>query len=87
MKIRKDHCVIFEMRQKAIKSIQFQLKRIVNNDIIPPVKGDDSFLYFGRHFNLSMSNAMHIVELFEILEFLMSDMDKLPIRSNNKLLL
>ena len=70
-----------------MKSIQFQLKRIVNNDIIPLVKGDDSFLYFGRHFNSSMSNVMHIVELFEILEFLMSEMDKLPIRPKNKLLL
>ena len=78
---------MFGMRKQSMKSIQFQSKRIVNNDIIPPVKGDDSFLYFGRHFNFSMSNVMHIVELFEILEFLMSEMDKLPIRPKNKLLL
>ena len=70
-----------------MNSMQFQPKRIVNNDIVPPVKGDDSFLYFGRHFNFSMSNVMHIVELFEILEFLMSEMDKLPIRPKNKFLL
>ena len=78
---------MFGMRKQSMKSIQFQSKRIVNNDIILPVKGDDSFLYFGRHFNFSMSNVMHIVELFEILEFLMSEMDKLPIRPKNKLLL
>ena len=36
-------------------------------------------IQFGRHFNFSMSNAMHIAELFEILGYLMSDIDKLPI--------
>ena len=70
-----------------MNSMQFQPKRIVNNDIVPPVKGDDSFRYFGRHFNFSISHVMHIAELFEILELLVSNMDKLPIRPKNKLLL
>ena len=52
------------MKKQSVKSIHFQTKLILNNDIVPPVKGDDSFRYFGRHFNFSLSNAMHLAELF-----------------------
>ena len=87
MKIRVDKYVTFGMRKQSTKSIQFQLKLFSNSELVPPVKADDSFRYLGRHFDLSMSNAMHKSELLEILGSLMSDIDVLPIHPKNKLFL
>ena len=87
MKTRVDKCVTFEMRKQSTKSIQFQPKLFINSELVPPVRADDSFRYLGRHFDFSMSNAMHKSELLEILGSLMSDIDMLPIHPENKLLL
>ena len=86
-KITVDKCVTFGMRKQSLKSIQFQPKLFMNSELVPPVKADDSFRYLGRHFDFSMSNAMHKSELLEILESLMSDVDILPIHPKNKVLL
>ena len=87
MKIGVDTCVTIGKRKKSTKYIQFQPKLIINSELVPPVKADDSFRYLSRHFDFSMSNAMHKAELLEILGSLMSDIDKLPIHLNSKLLL
>ena len=87
MKIRVDKCVPFGMRKQSTKSIQFQPKLFINSELVPPVRVDDSLRYLGRHFDISMSNAMHKSELLEILGSLMSDIDMLPIHPENKLLL
>ena len=87
MKITVDKCVTFGMRKQSLKSIQFQPKLFMNSELVPPVKADDSFRYLGRHFDFSMSNAMHKSELLEILESLMSDVDILPIHPKSKVLL
>ena len=82
-----DKCVTFGMRKQSTKSIQFQTKLFITSELVPPVKADDSFRYPGRHFDFSMSNAMHKSELLEILGSLMSDIDMLPIHPKKKLLL
>ena len=78
MKIRVDKCVTFGMREQLTKSVQFQPKVFINSELFPPVKADDSFRYLGRHFDFSMSNAVHKSELLEILGSLMSEIDMLP---------
>ena len=87
MKIGVDTCVTIGKRKESTKSIQFQPKLIIYSELVPPVKADDSFRYLGRHFDFSMSNAMHKAELLEILGSLMSDIDKLPIHLKSKLFL
>ena len=87
MKIRVDKCVTFGMRKQSTKSVQFQPKLFINSELVPPVKADDSFRYLCRHFDFSMSNAMHKSEFLKILGSLMSDIDMLPIHPKNKLLL
>ena len=87
MKIRVDKCVTFGMKKQSTKSVQFQPKLFINSELVRPVKADDSFRYLDRHFDFSMSNAMHKSELLKILGSLMSDIDMLPIHPKNKLFL
>ena len=78
MKIRVDKCVTFGMRKQLTKSLQSQPKLFINSELFPPVKADDSIRYLGRHFDFSMSTAVHKSELLEILGSLMSEIDMLP---------
>ena len=59
----------------------------INNEPVLPIKNDESFRYRGRHFEFSMSNLKHKLELVHVLESFTSDIDKLPIHAKNKLLL
>ena len=69
----------FSYEKGSSKSIQFQPKLNINNKPVAPIKKDESFRYLGRHFDVSMSNMKHKLEIVYVLESLMSDTDKLLI--------
>ena len=74
------------MTKGSTKSIQFQPKLIINSELVPLIKKDDSFPYLGRHFHFPMTNEKHKSELVEVFDSLMSGIDNLPMHPKNKLL-
>ena len=44
------------MKLNGKQSSQFKPYLKVNNEMIPPVKLNDSFVYIGKEFNFNMSN-------------------------------
>ena len=87
MKIRVDKCSTFGIKKCTSKSAQYQPKLLVNNELIPCVKIDDSFCYLGRHFDFEMSNEKHKSELTSVIDDVMSSIDLKPLHPKNKLLL
>ena len=79
--------MVIGMRRGSTESIHFQPRFFIESEPVPGMKNDESFLYHGRYFDFSMSNAKDRVELVDVLESFMSDIDKLPIHPKNKLLL
>ena len=59
MIIRVDKCITFGEKKATTKSIQYQPKLFINNQLIPRVDNGDSFKYFGRYFDFGMTNSMH----------------------------
>ena len=59
MIIRADKCHSFEIKKSGTISKQFQPKLFVHNEIIPPVKQDEYFMYLSRHFDYKMTNNQH----------------------------
>ena len=55
MHIRVDKCATFGIREQSTRSIQFQPKLIVTDDLVLAVKIGDSFRYLRRYFDFNMS--------------------------------
>ena len=55
--------------------------------LVPAVKNGESFCYMGHHFDFDMSNNMNKSELSDSLNATLSEIDLLPPRPKNKLLL
>ena len=83
--IREDKCHTFGIMKKSAISTQTKPKLYVNNEVIPPLKDDESFKYLGRYFNFSINNQKHKEELLETTTTTLSNINKLPVHSKNKL--
>ena len=59
MTIRVDKCITFGIKKATTKSIQYQSKLFINNQLIPRVDNGDSFKYLGRYFDFGMTNSKH----------------------------
>ena len=59
MIIRVDKCHSFGIKKSSTSSKQLQSKLFVNNELVPPVKQDEYFMYLGRHFDYKMTNNQH----------------------------
>ena len=54
--IRVDKCSSFGIKKHLSKSIQYQPKLFVNNQLIPHIEISKSFCYLGRYFDFNMSD-------------------------------
>ena len=87
MIIRVDKCTTFGIKKFSTRSLQYQPKLFINNEIVPPVITGESFKYLGRHFDFNMSNQEHMSKLSSIFTELLTQIDSLPLHPKNKLLL
>ena len=87
MIIRVDKCCTFGIRKIETSSIQYLLKRFVNNEIIPAIKDNENFIYLGRSFNFKMDNSYHKLELVSNTKEFLEKISSLPLHPRNKLLL
>ena len=87
MVIRVDKCVTFGIKKLSSRSLQFQPKLLINSEVVPPVKKDESFKYLGRFFNFDMDNMDHKDFLISNLQTLLKKIDTFNIHPRNKLLL
>ena len=67
MIIRVDKCSSFGIKKHLSKSIQYQPKLFVNNQLIPRIEIGKSFCYLGRYFDFNMSDERHKSELCDLL--------------------
>ena len=84
MIIRVDKCITFGVKKATIKSIQYQPKLFINNELIPRVDNVDSFKYLGRYFEFDMTNSMHKSKLTAELNKILSQIDLLPLHPKCK---
>ena len=63
MIIRVDKCCTFGISKIKTPSIQYLPKLFVNNEIIPAIKDNETFIYLGRSFNFKIDNSYHKLEL------------------------
>ena len=54
MVTRLDKCVTFGIKKFSSRSLQFLPKLLINSEVVPPVKTDESFRYLGHFFNFNM---------------------------------
>jgi len=87
MIIRVDKCVTFGIKKFSSRSLQYEPKLFINNEIVPAVKSGDSFKYLGRYFNFEMDNEIHKEKLKSSLPDMLTRIDALPVLPKNKLLL
>jgi hypothetical protein len=85
--IRVDKGSSFGIRKRSSKSIQYQPKLFVNNQLIPRIELGESFRYLGRCFDFNMSDERHKSELCDLFNDIVSKIDKLPLHPRNKILL
>ena len=85
--IRVDKCVKFGIKKASSKSVQYQPKLLINNQVIPFVKNDDTFRYLGRHFDFEMINSMHKAELSKTVNETLAYIDLHSLHPKNKILL
>ena len=85
--IRVDKCVTFGVKKYSTRSTQFQPKLLIDKQLAPPVKNDDSFKYLGCFFDFDMTNELHRSKLLSLFSTLMKGIDDLPLHPKNKLLI
>ena len=86
MIIRVDKCSSFGIKKHSSKSIQYQPKLFVSNQLIPRIEIGKSFCYLGRYFNFNMSDERHKSELCDLFNNIISKIDELPLHPRNKTL-
>lgn len=85
MLIRVDKCHSFGMKKIKSHSKQVQPKLYINNELIPPIKNHESFLYLGRYFDFKMSNKDHMNRILDTVNTNMESINNLPLHPKNKM--
>ena len=87
MLIRPDKCHSFGMKKNSTKSVQYSPKVYINNELVKPIKPDESFLYLGRHYDHDMSEKEHKNALTKNLKEMLEKIDSLDVQPKNKMLI
>ena len=87
MSIQEGKCITIGVKKATTKSIQFQPKLFINNQLIPCVDNGYSFNYLGRYFDFGMTNSMHKSKLTAELNTILSQVDILPLHPKYTILL
>ena len=87
MVIRVDKCTTLGMKKFSSRSLQFQLKLIVNSEVVLSVNKDESFKYLERFLKFDMDNKDHKDTLLSTLLVMLKNIDSLTIHSRYKLFL
>ena len=66
MIITVNKCITFDIKRSSTKSVQYHSRLLINNNLVPRVKVDDSCRCLGRYFDFRMSNKVHKKELIAI---------------------
>ena len=85
--IRPDKCHSFGMKKNSIKSVQYSPKVYINNELVKPIKPDESFIYLGRHYDYDMSEKEHKNALTKNLKEMLEKIDSLDVHPKNKMLI
>ena len=87
MIIRVDKCVTCDIKKFSSRSLQYEPKLFINNEIVPTVKAGDSFKYLGSYFNFEMDNEVHKEKLNPSPLDMVTRFDALPVLPKYKSLL
>ena len=87
MIIRVDKCITFGVKKGTTKSIQYQPKLFINNQLIPRVDNGGFSKYLGRYFEFGMTNSMHKSKFTAELNKILRQIDLLPLHPKYKILL
>ena len=87
MKIRVDKCHSFSIKKIGSTSKQVLPKLYIKNELIPPIKIEEEFKYFGRYFNYSMDNKTHKELVIDQAKDIFAKIDALPLHPKNKIML
>ncbi len=85
MKIQVDKCKTFGMSKVNSASVEIYPKLYANQQMLPIVQHNKSFIYHGRYFNYEMDNSDHKNWLVSETERLLEKIDQLPLHPRFKL--
>ena len=85
--VRVDKCKTFGIKKNGTLSTQFKPCLRVNNELIPPVKMGDCFIYLGKSFSFSMNNSDIKTELVTDMNQYFDILNRLPLHPKHKLLI
>ena len=83
--IRVDKCTTFGVKKNGRSACQLRPYMIINNEMIPPVEIEESFIYLGNSFSFDMSIEHVKNELTTDFNKDISILNQLPLHPKNKL--
>ena len=78
-------CITFGVEKATAKSIQYQTKIFISNQLIPGVDNGDSFKHLDRYFDFGIPNSMHKSKLTAELRKILSQINLLPLHPKYKI--
>ena len=85
--VRVDKCKSFGIKKNGTLSTLFKSCLRVNNELIPPVKMGDDFIYLGKSFSFDMNNVDIKAELVTDTNKYFDILNRLPLHPKHKLLI
>ena len=82
--IKVSQCKTFDTKKYGNKSVQFKPYLRTNNELIPPVKIDESFVYLGKEYSFKIKPGKTKETLLKDLNQYMEAIDRLPIHPKYK---
>ena len=87
MIIRVDKCHTFGIKKSATASNRYEPVILVNAERVPLIETNESFVYLGKMFNFSNCLDEIKIELSTTVQSYITTIDKLPLKSVNKLVI
>ena len=85
--IKVSKCKTFDIKDYRSKSIQFKPYLWTNNELIPPVKINESFSYLGKENSIDIKPNKIKETLLKDLNQFMKLIDRLPLHPKNKIMI
>ena len=73
------------MKKASTAALQYEPKILVNGELIPPLKTDESFIYLGKQFNFKMDIENIKTEIISKVTEYVTKIDQLPLLPLNKI--
>ena len=83
--VRINKCHTFRIKKTTTESVRYDPYLIINNERMPPIKKDNSFVYLGKHFNFKMNSDEVKEKLTEELSAYIESINKLPVHPKYKI--